>query len=99
MSIENDSLPVPESAFSNSDSKEVIRAWVASNGLHCSLRVGQWEPQIWGMVFSDILRHVVASEVEENGTNPKVVVRTIMDKLMDEVNAFGEELGFEETNK
>jgi Fe-S cluster assembly ATPase SufC len=98
MSVEQDSMPAPEAAINDTNSKEVLRAWVAENGMHFSFRSGQWPTEVWGVFLSDILRQVVAAEVEETKTDPKHVVRSIMDKLMDEVNQFGEELGFEEKN-
>jgi hypothetical protein len=99
MSVEQDFLQAPEAALNDSNSKEVLRAWVAQNGLHCSFRIGQWPTEVWGVLLSDILRQVVAAEVEESGQDPKAVVRVIMDKMMDEVNLFGKELGFEEETK
>ena len=92
MSIEKDSLPVPDAAISDPECREVVRAWVANNGLHCSMRVLQWQPHVWGIVLSDIVRHVVEAEVEERGADAKKVTRTIVDKFMDEMCAFGEEI-------
>ncbi len=98
MSVEQNSLPTPEAATKDINSKEVLRAWVADNGMHFSFKFGQWPTEVWGVFLSDIVRQIVDEEVEENDANPKVVVRTIMDRLMDEINQYGEELGFAEKN-
>ena len=85
--MQNNSLPVPKPALQDPDAQEVIRAWVANNGhdLHCSLAVGQWDPAVWGNVFSDIVRHVVDAEVEDTGRYDRELIRTIVDRFLDEV--------------
>lgn len=39
------SLPIPPKAAHDPESQEMIRAWIAEKGLHCSLQVGMWEGQ------------------------------------------------------
>jgi len=54
-------LPIPPVAQRDKNSREVIRAWVAEEGLHCSLNVGLWgdrEGTAWGILLSDVARHV-----------------------------------------
>jgi hypothetical protein len=36
-------LPIPGAAIGDTKSFEMIRAWVANHGLHCSLNIGVWE--------------------------------------------------------
>lgn len=96
MSLEDHSLPIPTEVTLDPNAKELLRAWVAYDSLHCSMRVSQWEPHAWGIVLCDIVRYVVEAEVEEKGADPKQTVRIIMDKFVDELNRYGEGLGFEE---
>jgi hypothetical protein len=54
-------LPVPPAAQRDKKSQEMIRAWVAEEGLHCSLNIGVWgdrEGTAWGILLSDVARHV-----------------------------------------
>jgi len=63
--LHNAQLSVPGAAIADSNSVEIMRAWIASNGLHCSIKVGIWEnkPDVnerhaWGIVLADLARHV-----------------------------------------
>jgi hypothetical protein len=57
-------LNVPAAAQTDDDSWELLRAWVAENGLHCSLKVGVYEAEgiqeekAWGTILADAARHV-----------------------------------------
>lgn len=55
-------LKVPPGAESDKDANELIRAWAAHGGLHCSINVDAWAGDqtviAWGIVLSDIARHV-----------------------------------------
>jgi hypothetical protein len=64
-------LPVPEAATTDQHSREMLRAWVIDNGLHCSLDVGgagENEAILWGILLSDVARHVADAEEETEGT-------------------------------
>ncbi len=54
-------LPVPPGARPDKHSRELIRAWTAHGGLHCSLNVdsfGDEERTVWGILLTDVVRHV-----------------------------------------
>lgn len=55
-------LQIPPGVASDKNARELVRAWVAHGGLQCSLNIGTWkdgEEQIgWGILLSDIARHV-----------------------------------------
>ena len=54
-------LPIPPQARSDKKAQEMVRAWVAHQGLHCSLTVdrqGDQERIFWGILLTDIVRHV-----------------------------------------
>ena len=92
MSATNDALPIPEPALEDSDAWEVVRAWIANDGMHCTMCVGQWTPHTWGILFSDIVRHVVDADVEATGRYNRELIRVITDKYMDEVTDLVQEL-------
>jgi hypothetical protein len=63
-------LPIPPIARSDKNAQELIRAWAANGGLHCSLNVTSWgdeERTVWGILLTDITRHVADALHKENG--------------------------------
>jgi hypothetical protein len=73
-------LPVPPSARSDKNAQEVVRAWVAHGGLHCSLNVdsfGEGERTVWGILLTDVVRHVANALHEAKGWDKAETVREI----------------------
>jgi hypothetical protein len=74
------SLPVPPVAAQDAKSQEMVRAWIADGGLHCSINVGPFgENELigWGILLSDIARHVGDALQEKTGTDAADVIRAI----------------------
>ena len=92
MSVKEDSLPVPDEALKDKDAQEHLRAWIVNEQLHCSIVVGQWEPEIWGMVLGDILRYVVEDEVENRGADPKEVIQKVVASFMNDLGELKEDI-------
>jgi hypothetical protein len=72
-------LPIPPATKSDMKAREVLRAWVANNDLHCSLEIGSWgdqEAQAWGILLTDVVRHV-ANAMAEKGHKKEDTVREI----------------------
>ena len=77
--MENE-LPIPPSARSDKNGRELIRAWAAHNGLHCSLDIGNWgdnELVAWGIVLTDVVQHVANALHEEKGWDKAETIREI----------------------
>ncbi len=84
-------LPMPELVKKDPKAKEMIRAWIAGSGLHCSLNVGMWhgvhttdEPSAWGILLADVARHVSNALEEEFGIDRRereTMVSLILGKL------------------
>jgi len=75
-----DELPIPPSARSDTNGRELIRAWSAHNGLHCSLNVGSWgdnELVAWGIVLTDVVQHVANALNEDKGWDKAESIREI----------------------
>lgn len=57
-------LVIPPAAQSDADSWELLRVWVADQGLHCSVKVGVYEAEgipeerAWGTILADAARHI-----------------------------------------
>lgn len=73
-------LPIPPSARSDKQAQEMIRAWVAHRDLHCSLNVDCWgdeERTVWGILLTDVVRHVADALQEAKGWDKKETVAEI----------------------
>ncbi len=90
-------LTIPPAAIADSDSIELIRAWIADEGLHCSLKVGVWQgPEVddettgWGILLADVIRHVAddlhRSHGRESGRTIDAI-RAVLESELDEPTA------------
>jgi hypothetical protein len=67
---EEKQLPIPPEAKTDPASAELLRAWVANNGLHCTMNLGCWgddEAVVWGILLSDVARHVADALEKDRG--------------------------------
>jgi hypothetical protein len=67
---------------------EVLRAWVANNGLVCSLRPTTWQskPSAWGIVLADLARHVANALEELSDESKLAILQAIRDAFNKELN-------------
>jgi hypothetical protein len=63
--------PIPEAAFADQNSVEMLRVWIAEGKLHTSLKIGMYretmkisEESAWGRILADTARHI-ANALEE----------------------------------
>lgn len=63
----------------------MLRVWIAERELHCSLRVGMFsgamkleEERSWGIMISDLIRHLADAIHAAHGTDKDEVVRRIL---------------------
>ena len=73
-------LVIPPGARSDSNAKELIRAWAAHKGLHCSLSVDNWgdnERLGWGILLTDVAKHVANALHEQKGWDKDETLREI----------------------
>lgn len=83
------SLSIPPDALTDPDGREMLRAWVAHEGLHCTLNIGQWgerEAIGWGVLLSDVARHVAQALHKSSGVEPGDVLREIREVFNDELD-------------
>jgi hypothetical protein len=80
-------LVVPPAAQRDESSVQMLSAWIAENGLHCSMKVGMWkaqgrdEPKVWGTILADVVRHISNAIQEEQGFSAAETADTIMRAL------------------
>jgi hypothetical protein len=87
-------LQIPPNVVSDSKAYELIRAWAANGGLVCSLNPGAWPedqaPIAWGILLSDIARHVADALHETYGLERAAVLtrtRGVFDSELDRPSA------------
>jgi len=83
-------LQIPPGAKSDVKACELVRAWAAHGGLHCSLNVNAWsDDQVavyWGILLSDIARHVADALFQSKHANKDQTISAIR-------SVFNSELG------
>lgn len=65
-------LQIPPTVYDDENSGEMLRAWVAHNGLHVSLAplaLGD-DPSVWGVLLVDVARHVARAFEQEKQMSP-----------------------------
>jgi Domain of unknown function (DUF5076) len=86
-------LVVPPAAQRDSNAVQMLSAWVAENGLHCTLNIGMWEAQgrdearAWGILLADVVRHIANALNEERGTPFEESAATILHALQEELGS------------
>jgi hypothetical protein len=78
--MSNRELVIPPAAKSDPKSKEMLRAWVANGGLHCSLSIGAWgekETIGWAILLTDVARHVADALHRQHGTDRNETLQQI----------------------
>jgi hypothetical protein len=70
-------LAIPPKAIADRESAEMLRAWIAAGGLHCTMRVGTWnDAGNWGILLADVARHIANATEEADGTpSPDTLAR------------------------
>src|SRR5688572_24543595 len=80
MTAAHRALLIPPAAAQDASSQEMVRAWIADGGLHCSINVGAFgENELigWGILLSDIARHVGDALQQQSGVDSQDVIRAI----------------------
>lgn len=85
-------LVIPPAAQRDDNSIQMLSAWVAEKGLHCSLNIGMWEaqghaePTAWGILLADVIRHIGNALEQERGQHSALVIEAIMRSLHNELH-------------
>ncbi|NDK40003.1 DUF5076 domain-containing protein [Pseudoxanthomonas gei] len=84
-------LVIPPAAQRDEKSIQMLSAWIAEQGQHCSIKIGFWqdngrdEQQAWGIFLADTIRHI-ANALQENYGKPfPDTVAAILKSLHDEI--------------
>ena len=66
-------LVVPPAAIRDPQSVQMLSAWIAEKGNHCTLNIGHWqnrgldEASAWGIFLADTVRHIADAMRDEYG--------------------------------
>jgi hypothetical protein len=85
-------ITVPDAAKRDSKSVEMLRVWIAEQGLHCSIKFGIYEgsgiaeEDAWGTILADAARHLArALDLHAPGQHPDALAK-IRAKFLDELD-------------
>jgi hypothetical protein len=71
----------------------MLSAWIAENGLHCTLNIGMWdaggrdEPRAWGVLLADVVRHIANAIQDHDGTASDETISVIATSLLNELES------------
>jgi len=92
MGFVNGQLSIPGEAIADPRAQEMLRVWVANQGLHISLRIGVWsdnpdvdERKAWGIVLADAVKHI-ADALETAGHDKGDTVARIRGSFLAELD-------------
>ncbi|HYE25835.1 MAG TPA: DUF5076 domain-containing protein [Clostridia bacterium] len=82
-------LSAPPAARDNANAVELLRAWIVDNGLQCSMNIGgfgEHELEMWGVLLSDIARHVADAHHQVEGGDLQEALNTIRENFDREIS-------------
>ena len=81
-------LVIPPAALADAKAAEMVRAWVANDDLHCTLRIGAWEdPAAWGVLLADLARHIAHAHHEQEGVDVDACLEDIREAFDAEMDS------------
>ena len=92
--MELNQRPIPEPALRDKDSVELLRVWIAENGLHCSIKIGMYkegmgipEEEAWGTILADIARHITNALHSAYKDEPQSTLDRIKERFVSELRS------------
>ncbi len=65
----------------------MVRAWIVDGDLQVALKVGFWadrdmnEPDAWGLLLSDVIRHIAHAHEQEYGRDPRETTLAVREAI------------------
>lgn len=85
--------PIPDAARKDSNAVEMLRVWIADQGLHCSLKVGMYkdssdipEERAWGTILGDAARHIANALQSAYGVDAGESINEIRKAFLSELS-------------
>jgi hypothetical protein len=85
-------LVIPPAAQRDGDSIQMLSAWIAEQGQHCSIKIGFWqdnghdETSAWGIFLADTIRHIANAFQEHYGKPAPNTISAILASLHNELD-------------
>ena len=85
--IQMRTLLIPPAAQRDNNSVQMLSAWIAENGLHCTVNIGLWESsggnetRAWGILLADVVRHIANAHKSEFGRNADETIAEVFASL------------------
>ena len=70
-------LAIPAGAAADAGAAEILRAWIANQGLHVSLLPAFETPEPWGVLLVDLARHAARAFAAEKTCTEAEALRLI----------------------
>jgi hypothetical protein len=85
---------IPPAALRDGDAVELLRVWIAEQGLHCSMKIGMYadegasaEIAAWGVILADLAQHV-ADALSAEGLGARAdLLEGIVENFNEEVSS------------
>ncbi|WP_282277588.1 DUF5076 domain-containing protein [Stenotrophomonas sp. PS02297] len=84
-------LVIPPAAQRDDNSIQMLSAWIAEHGQHCTINIGLWqdngreEAPAWGIFLADTIRHIANALQEQYGQSAPDTIAAILESLHDEL--------------
>ena len=85
-------LVIPPAALRDEKSIQMLSAWIAEEGLHCTLNMGFFtacghkEATAWGILLADLIRHIANAQYEETGNSVSKTIQEVLVSLNEELD-------------
>ena len=86
-------LVTPPAAVRDEQSIQMLSAWIAERGMHCTLNIGFFDGQghnerkAWGILVADVIRHIANAWEQERGAPTNETIATIVQSLNAELES------------
>lgn len=86
-------LTIPPAAQRDANAIQMLSAWIAEQGMHCTLNIGMWhdvgrdEAEAWGVLLADVVRHIGSAIQEERGSPSEATAEAIVAALLGELES------------
>jgi hypothetical protein len=86
-------LVVPPAAQRDERAIQMLSAWIAENGLHCTMKIGMWkeaghnESRSWGVLLADVVRHISKAMQDQGGEPADQTTDQIVQSLLHELDS------------
>lgn len=84
-------LIIPPIARKDKNAREMVRAWIAKEGLHCTVNALTWPEERecigWGILLSDLCRHVADALHKHSGRDKKSAIEEIRRTFNEELES------------